>query len=234
MGGTREKLWGRQCLHTNRIYLLPTFYPSFTQVIFTFRISVTLNLPFNWSANWNGLQHTHTKNNCTALIQIDFLGCVSLLKSKSRFLIQQRIFRFFHKIQKRIIDPNDPQRRCILWIVSKTGYTIGVWKGRERGFWARGKREGRARREGGRETPARKPLFSPSRLLIMYAKITQLWMTSCQISLATMRLFKSYFAYCFSFVFLKQEIWSEGTIKKSIKCGRLLKEESRNHAWLVI
>ena len=29
-------------------------------------------------------------------------------------------------------------------------------------------------REGGRETPARKPLFSPSRLLIMYAKITQL------------------------------------------------------------
>ena len=28
------------------------------------------------------------------------------------------------------------------------------------------KREGRARREGARETPARKPLFSPSRLLI--------------------------------------------------------------------
>ena len=41
-------------------------------------------------------------------------------------------------------------------------------------------------------------------------------MTSCQISLAAMRLFKSYFAYCFSFVFLKQEIWSEGTIEKSI------------------
>ena len=79
---------------------------------------------------------------------------------------------------------------------------------------ARGARRGG--REGGRETPARKPLFSPSRLLIMYAKIMQLWMTSCQISLASMRLFKSYFAYCFSFVFLKQEIWSEGTIKKSI------------------
>ena len=92
----------------------------------------------------------------------------------------------------------------------------GVWKGRERGFWARGKREGRARREGRRETPARKPLFSPSRLLIMYAKIMQPWMTSCQIGLAAMRLFKSYFAYCFSFVFLKQEIWSEGTIKKSV------------------
>ena len=79
----------------------------------------------------------------------------------------------------------------------------------------REKREGRARREGGRETPARKPLFSPSRLLIMYAKITQLWMTNCQISLAAMRLFTSYFACCFSFVFLKQEIWSKGTIKKS-------------------
>ena len=92
----------------------------------------------------------------------------------------------------------------------------GVWKGRERGFWARGKCEGRTRREGGRETLARKPLFSPSRPLIMYAKITQLWMTSCQINLAAIHLFKSYFAYCFSFVFLKQEIWSEGTIKKSI------------------
>ena len=80
-------------------------------------------------------------------------------------------------------------------------------------FWVvRGARGG----GGGRETPARKPLFSPSRLLIMYAKITQLWMTSCQISLAAMRLFKSYFAYCFSFVFLKQEIWSEGTIKQSV------------------
>ena len=92
----------------------------------------------------------------------------------------------------------------------------GVWKEREKRFWAQGKREGCARREGGRETPARKPLFLQSRLLIMYAKITQLWMTSCQISLAAMRLFKSYFAYCFSFVFLKQEIWSEDTIKKRI------------------
>ena len=47
------------------------------------------------------------------------------------------------------------------------------FKGKGKGFWARGKREGRARREGGRETPARKLLFSPSRLLIMCAKITQ-------------------------------------------------------------
>ena len=30
--------------------------------------------------------------------------------------------RFFTKIQKRITDPNDPQRRWILWIISKTGY----------------------------------------------------------------------------------------------------------------
>ena len=106
----------------------------------------------------------------------------------------------------------------------------GVWKGRESGCEG----NARAREEGGRETPARKPLFLPSRLLIMYAKITQPWMTSCQISLAAMGLFKSYFAYCFSFVFLKQEIWSEGTIKTKYKCGRLLKEERCNHAWLVI
>ena len=38
-------------------------------------------------------------------------GCVSLLKPKSGFLIRKQIFRFFTKIQKRITDPNDPQRR---------------------------------------------------------------------------------------------------------------------------
>ena len=48
--------------------------------------------------------------------------CVSLLKSKSGFLIPKRIFRFFTKIQRRIIDPNDTQRRWILWIISKYGY----------------------------------------------------------------------------------------------------------------
>ena len=91
------------------------------------------------------------------------------------------------------------------------------FKGKGKGvLGARDLREGRERREGGKKTAARKPLFSPSRLLIMSAKIMLLWMTSCQISLAAMCLFKSYFAYCFSFVFLKQEIWSEGTIKKSI------------------
>ena len=56
------------------------------------------------------------------------------------------------------------------------------------GFWTREKLEGRARREGGK-TPARRPLTSPSRLLFMYAKTSQLWMTSCQISLATMTYF---------------------------------------------
>ena len=55
-------------------------------------------------------------------MKIWYLGCVSLLKSKSGFLIRKRIFRFFTKIQKWIIDPNDPQRRWILWIISKTGY----------------------------------------------------------------------------------------------------------------
>ena len=43
---------------TNKIYLLPAFYPSFTLVMFTSRISVTLNLPFNYkSASRNGLKH---------------------------------------------------------------------------------------------------------------------------------------------------------------------------------
>ena len=64
-----------------------------------------------------------------------------------------------------------------------------------------------AREEGGKETPARKPLFSPSRLVIMYAKITQLWMTSCQISLAAIHL-------VLAFVFLEQDIWSVGTCYK--------------------
>ena len=32
------------------------------------------------------------------------------------------IFHFFTKIQKQIIDPNDPQWRWILWIMSKARY----------------------------------------------------------------------------------------------------------------
>ena len=67
-------------------------------------------------------------------------------------------------------------------------------------------------------------------------------MTSCQISLAAMRLFKSYFAYCFSFVFPKQEIWNEGPVKKKkkYKCSRPLTRagkpftffsETGNRAW---
>ena len=52
-----------------------------------------------------------------------------------------------------------------------------MWQAFERegkgGFGHKGNARG-ARREGRREMPARKPLFSPSRLLIMYAKITQL------------------------------------------------------------
>ena len=51
-------------------------------------------------------------------------------------------------------------------------------------------------KEGGKEMPARAPLFSPSHLLIMYAKIEK--MTSGQISLAVTHLF-------LAFVFLKQE-----------------------------
>ena len=51
-----------------------------------------------------------------------YMGANFLVKSKSGSLIRKWIFHFFPKIQKRIIDPNDPQRRWILWIISKTGY----------------------------------------------------------------------------------------------------------------
>ena len=84
-------------------------------------------------------------------------------------------------------------------------------RGRRLGSFRR-ERNARAgsREKGGEEMLARRPLFWPSRLLIMYAKITQLWMTSCQISMAAIHLF-------LAFVFQKQEIWGEGTyyIKKS-------------------
>ena len=51
-----------------------------------------------------------------------YMGANFLVKSKSGSLIRKWIFHFFPKIQKRIIDPNDPQRRWLLWIISKTGY----------------------------------------------------------------------------------------------------------------
>ena len=56
-------------------------------------------------------------------------------------------------------------------------------------------------------TPLSVSWFSPVRLLILYAKIRQLWMTSCQISLeAKVHL-------VLAFVFLKQEIWLEQVVK---------------------
>ena len=90
-----------------------------------------------------------------------------------------------------------------LWMSLSSHASLRGRRLKGKGKGVLGARETRGAREegGGRETPARKPLFSPSRLLIMYAR-----MTSCQISLAAMRLCKSYFAYCFSFVFPKQEI----------------------------
>ena len=105
----------------------------------------------------------------------------------------------------------------------------GVWGARE----ARGPDPGaKAGEEGGKEMPARRLLFSPSLLLIMYAKITQLWMTSCQISLAAKHLF-------LASVFLKKrKLKWRGvklrTIKKKFKCGRPLKEENCNDASLVV
>ena len=47
-------------------------------------------------------------------------------------------------------------------------------KGKGKGVLGARETQGAREEGGGRETPARRPLFSPSRLLIMYAKITQL------------------------------------------------------------
>ena len=64
------------------------------------------------------------------LIVYDFvsganIGCVSLLKSKFLIIFRKRMFFFFAKIQKRVIDANDPQRRWIL--CPGVGGGGGVW-----------------------------------------------------------------------------------------------------------
>ena len=56
-GGALESTMLAYHFQTNRIYLPPTFYPSFILVIFTSRIYVTLNLPINSSGSRNGLEH---------------------------------------------------------------------------------------------------------------------------------------------------------------------------------
>ena len=83
------------------------------------------------------------------------------------------------------------------------------WGERKVSFRRERNARARAHEEGGKEKPARKPLFLPSRLLIIHAKITQLWMTSCQLSLEAIHLF-------LAFVFLKQDIWSVGTFYKKL------------------
>ena len=81
---------------------------------------------------------------------------------------------------------------CVADVRKEMGRELGRESTRERG----GRRE-----EGGgrRGTPARKPLCSPSRLLIKkITKITQLWMTSCQTCLAAIHVvFLALFFFCF-------------------------------------
>ena len=94
--------------------------------------------------------------------------------------------------------PHFPPRISCLHFCSLCGRR-SKGKGKGEGIRARDHVRGR------RGTPARKPLFLPSPLLKKkVTKITQLWMTSCQIRLAAMHVFYSYFSHCFSFVFLKQ------------------------------
>ena len=84
-----------------------------------------------------------------------------------------------------------------------------------------------AREEEGRRGTPTMPMFSPSRLLIIHTKITQLkhvWTSSCQINLSAMHVLFSYFSHCFSIVFLKQERKGETRETRSSNEGRILLE----------
>ena len=110
------------------------------------------------------------------------------------------------------------KNRFVIWVAC----VAGVWKGREEKGSFRRERNARAgaREEGRKETPVRKPLFSPSSLLIIYAKTTQLWMTSCQ-SLAAIYLKSSINLYKRTLVAGKEELNFED-LQES--CNQLLRQ----------
>ena len=110
------------------------------------------------------------------------------------------------------------KNRFVIWVAC----VAGVWKGREEKGSFRRERNARAgaREEGRKETPVRKPLYSPSSLLIIYAKTTQLWMTSCQ-SLAAIYLKSSVNLYKRTLVAGKEELNFED-LQES--CNQLLRQ----------
>ena len=110
------------------------------------------------------------------------------------------------------------KNRLVIWVAC----VAGVWKGREEKRSFRRERNARAgaREEGRKETPVRKPLYSPSSLLIIYAKTTQLWMTSCQ-SLAAIYLKSSINLYKRTLIAGKEELNFED-LQES--CNQLLRQ----------
>ena len=110
------------------------------------------------------------------------------------------------------------KNRLVIWVAC----VAGVWKGREKKGSFRRERNARAgaREEGRKETPVRKPLYSPSSLLIIYAKTTQLWMTSCQ-SLAAIYLKSSINLYKRTLIAGKEELNFED-LQES--CNQLLRQ----------
>ena len=110
------------------------------------------------------------------------------------------------------------KNRFVIWVAC----VAGVWKGREEKGSFRRERNARAgvREEGRKETPVRRPLCSPSSLLIIYAKTTQLWMTSCQ-SLAAIYLKSSINLYKRTLVAGKEELNFED-LRES--CNQLLRQ----------
>ena len=110
------------------------------------------------------------------------------------------------------------KNRLVIWVAC----VAGVWKGREEKGSFRRERNARAgaREEGRKETPVRKPLYSPSSLLIIYAKTTQLWMTSCQ-SLAAIYLKSSINLYKRTLIAGKEELNFED-LQES--CNQLLRQ----------
>ena len=91
-------------------------------VLYAWLRTVLMDPHCSWHPRHHHHNHHHHRRRHSGMnINIED-ALISLIKFKSGFSIRKRIFRFFTKIQKRITDPNDPQRRWILWIISKTGY----------------------------------------------------------------------------------------------------------------